>query len=395
MINHKSFAIPVSKSMNSICVICSQYPSKLAPTSQVFVQQFVWAMADLGVECIVICPIGINLHPALIKLPQLIIEKTENGSIVKVYFPKFISFGQRNILGLKTARFTTDLYFRAIDNVWNKLEKQPEVIYGHFLTPAGISASRISRKYKVPSFAAYGESSPWSIYNYGKDSIKEEILNLNGIVAVSTANKLDLEKVNVYPNSKVRVFPNGIRTKHFYPRNKERARSKFGIDQNTFLVAYLGQFSERKGVLRVAEAVNGLESVSVAFAGKGPLQPKVSNCVYNDIVKPEDVPDFLSAADVFVLPTLNEGCCNAIVEAMACGLPVISADLPFNTDILDNKNSILIDPGNIQDIREAITYLRDNSAVCTSMSRASLDKVKSLSIESRVKNIYNWINEMK
>jgi teichuronic acid biosynthesis glycosyltransferase TuaC len=380
--------------MNSICVICSQYPSKLAPTSQVFVQQFVWAMADLGVDCTVICPVAINLHPSLAKLPKLTTEKTENGSIVKVYFPKFISFGQRNIFGLKTARITTNLYFSAIHNIWSKLEKHPDVIYGHFLTPAGICASRISRKYKVPSFAAYGESSPWSIFNYGKESISKEILDLNGIVAVSSANKLDLEKVNVFPNSKIRVFPNGIRAKHFYPRNKTQARKRFGIKQDTFLVAYLGQFSERKGVLRVAEAVEGLNSISVAFAGKGPLQPNVSNCVFRDIVRPEDVPDFLSAADVFVLPTLNEGCCNAIVEAMACGLPIISSNLPFNADILDNTNSILVEPNNIQEIRNAILYLRDNPSIRGLMAQSSLAVVKNLTIETRVKKIYNWINEM-
>ncbi|KAA9340715.1 glycosyltransferase family 4 protein [Adhaeribacter soli] len=380
--------------MKSICILSSLYPNAVYPAGQVFVQQFVWAMADLGIECTVISPVAVNLNPMVARLPNCVTETTTNGAKVKVYFPKFISFGQRNLLGVKTARFTTESFYDAIHNVWKKLNPRPEVIYGHFLTPAGICASRISRKYNVPSFAAYGESSPWSIFNYGEEKMKTEIGNLNGIVAVSSASQQDLEKVNVFPITKVRVFPNGIRLNHFYPRDKTLARAKFGFDQDSFIVSFLGQFCERKGVLRVAEAVKGLENVKVAFAGDGFQQPNVANCAYKGLVKPADVPDFLSASDVFVLPTLGEGCCNAILEAMACGLPVISSNLPFNADILNYENAILVDPNNVQEIRSAIIKMRDNPEKSKTMGEASLSMARNLTIESRAKNIYDWIREM-
>jgi teichuronic acid biosynthesis glycosyltransferase TuaC len=379
--------------MESICVICSLYPSQLAPANQVFVQQFVWALADQGVACTVICPVAVNLNPLLASLPYQTTEVTENGSLVNLYFPKFISFGQQNILGLKTARITTSLFYKTVENVWKSILPMPQVIYGHFLTPGGVCASRISKKYGVASFAAYGESTPWSIVNYGKERMEMELRELRGIVAVSSANYNDLAAVNIYPMAKVGIFTNGIRTNHFYPRNKEQARARFGFDQKSFIVAFVGHFSERKGVLRVAEAVRGLDNVSVAFAGKGPLVPDLPNCIYNKVVKPEDIPFFLSAADVFVLPTLNEGCCNAIIEAMGCGLPVISSDLPFNAEILNRNNSILVDPTDIESIRNAILFLRDHPKVCEAMGNESLSIAKALSIESRARNIRSWIAE--
>jgi glycosyltransferase involved in cell wall biosynthesis len=93
-----------------------------------------------------------------------------------------------------------------------------------------------------------------------------------------------------------------------------------------------------------------------------------------------------------VLPTLAEGCCNSIVEAMACGLPIISSDLPFNDDILDDNNSIRIDPNSIREIRDAIKQLIDNPELMKNMSIASTRSAKDLTIEKRVKNIIEFID---
>ena len=94
-----------------------------------------------------------------------------------------------------------------------------------------------------------------------------------------------------------------------------------------------------------------------------------------------------------MLPTLAEGCCNAIIEAMACGLPIISSDLQFNDDILNEKNSIRIDSNNIDQIADAIRYLKDNPKVRETMSAASLEKAKELDIKNRAKKIIQFIRE--
>lgn len=72
---------------------------------------------------------------------------------------------------------------------------------------------------------------------------------------------------------------------------------------------------------------------------------------------------------MFCLPTLNEGCSNAIVEAIACGLPIISSNLPFNDDILDSSNALLVNPESVDDIASAIKQLMDNSDLKTKVSR--------------------------
>lgn len=75
---------------------------------------------------------------------------------------------------------------------------------------------------------------------------------------------------------------------------------------------------------------------------------------------------------MFVLTALDDGCRNANVEAMACGLPVISSDLPFNWAVLNDENAILIDSLNIQQMADAIIELRDNPKRRLQISNAAL-----------------------
>lgn len=99
-------------------------------------------------------------------------------------------------------------------------------------------------------------------------------------------------------------------------------RRKLGINDEDFVIIYVGAFIERKGNKRVDEAVADLSNVKTIYIGSGEFTPR-SNCVFCGTVEHDLVPTYLSAADIFVLPTTGEGCCNAIVEAICCGLPMI------------------------------------------------------------------------
>lgn len=90
------------------------------------------------------------------------------------------------------------------------------------------------------------------------------------------------------------------------------------------------------------------------------MVPDIKNMLHCGTVPHEKVYMYLNASDVFVLPTLAEGLCNAILEALACGVPVISSDLPFNYDVLDDSCSILVNPKNKDEIYSAILRLKED-----------------------------------
>ncbi len=120
--------------------------------------------------------------------------------------------------------------------------------------------------------------------------------------------------------------------------------------------------------------------------------PNCPGILLKDSIAHELLPDYLSASDVFVLPTLNEGCCNAIVEAISCGVPVISSNLPFNDDILDDTCSVRIDPSNVEEIKYAIGLLKNDEALRAKLAKGALKKSESLSIETRAKRVLDFIH---
>ena len=93
------------------------------------------------------------------------------------------------------------------------------------------------------------------------------------------------------------------------------------------------------------------------------------------------------------MPTLNEGCSNAIVEALACGLPVVSSNLPFNEDILDETNSILVNPMNVEEIASALLKIKESKAFRDKLAEGALLKASELRIDIRAEKIVDFITK--
>lgn len=374
-----------------ICIITPKYPTIADPTALTFVQQLAWTIADMGEKVSVICPLGINRNKDYKKIPDKLIEKSFLGKSIDVFFPRFLDCGQRNILCFNTAGITTSYFSKAVENVLSSMIPKPDVLYGHFITPSGVTACMLGEKYGIASFVAYGESTPWTIYQLGVRKTKKILTNVNGVISVSSANKKELIDTGVVSSDKIEVFPNGYRSSRFYKKDRKEARKAFNIPEDVFVVAFVGHFIERKGLHKLLKAIDEIEDVYLICAGKGPIEPKGEKVLFAAPVDPDELSTFYSAADIFVLPTLNEGCCNAIIEAMACGLPIVSSNLQFNDDILNNENSIRINPEDEHSIAEAILSLKKDGVKRGQLADGSLRKARELTLEVRAANIITYI----
>ena len=107
----------------------------------------------------------------------------------------------------------------------------------------------------------------------------------------------------------------------------------------------------------------------------------------------KDIPTYLNASDVFCMPTRAEGCCNAVIEALAWCLPVISSNLPFNWDVLDESNSIMVNPDSVEEIAAAIDKLYKDKDLREKMAGGAQEKANSLGIRQRAEGIMDFILE--
>ncbi len=385
--------------IKNICFIVDGYPSDYRIVNA-FVETLVNQMVDFGVNCIVISPQSINrsIKVKTKLLPKCYQRKTPAGNIVNIYSPKYFSLSAKKLLGINTAKITLLNFRRSAEKIFKRFEAQKkfDIIYGHFIFPSALTTDYLAKKYNLPSFFAYGENTTYSINYFGNKKTMEGLRNISGVISVSSLNKNILIKNNIVPAEKISIFPNAIDTRIFYPRNKLEMRKKYSIDTNAFVVVFVGRFLDVKGALRLSSALKEikLDDIYAIFIGEGKEVPNYKNIIFSGTLDHELIPEYLSMSDVFVLPTLAEGCCNAIIEAMACGLPIISSNLPFNDDILDDSCSIRINPNSIEEIKNAIILLKENTQLRASLAEGALNMSSKLNIANRTKNILSFIDKI-
>jgi len=246
---------------------------------------------------------------------------------------------------------------------------------------------------RLPSFVAIGEGVFWTAKSIGLDRTRCDFQDVTGVIAVSSHLRKKAVTELWIPAHKIGVFPNGVDRTKFFPRDRLATRIKHGFPEDCFLVAFVGNFVHEKGVDRVVRAIEGLDRVKAVFAGSGPIHPSGENIIRAERFPHECIPEILSAADVFVLPTVAEGSSNAIVEAMACGLPVITSIGEFNDDLVDDSMSIRVHPLDVDALRRAIIVLRDNPERRREMAHSSFQRSERFDIARRAHNICHFIAE--
>ena len=384
--------------LDHVLYVTGGYPTRAQPMTRAFVKQLVKGISGHNVRCTVVSPVPI--HEIVISkntFPYRSVHRTRKGMKVQVFRPRFVSVGSRDsyrFFGpLNPSLLTLAGFTRATERTITCESLTPEAIYGHFLYLAGAAAARIGDRLNIPAFPCVGEGEFGTVRRFGPEQAREDFAKVSGFLANSARLKRILtETLEVDPRS-VGVFPNGADLHAFRPREKVTARKRYGLPLNRFLVACVGNYLYKKGPVRVGQAIEGLEGVGGIFAGSGPVPPEGENVLFSRRLPHDEIPYFLSAADVFVLPTLIEGSCNAIVEAMACGLPVISSDGDFNDELLSEDMSIRLDPLDVGQIRAAITSLRDDPVWCANMAEAARQRAELFDINKRARNILQFMEK--
>jgi glycosyltransferase involved in cell wall biosynthesis len=250
-----------------------------------------------------------------------------------------------------------------------------ELIHSH-LTYAGIWGALISRQTGVPLVASL-HVSPAETSGL-RDRVRRKLLiallnrYASRIIVVSASLAEQWREATSVRAKKLEIVRNGIPLHPFAPGAGDDVRAELGLPAWDPLVMTVSVLRERKGVdvlLRAAAALLGrIPSCRIVIVGDGPSRTRLEKLAAGLGLKDavvwtgfrRDVGRLLSAADLFVLPTLGDAFPTAVIEAMAAGKAVIASDVGGVPEIVDSATGILVPPGDEDALADAIGYALEN-----------------------------------
>jgi glycosyltransferase involved in cell wall biosynthesis len=248
-----------------------------------------------------------------------------------------------------------------------------DVIDAHFAYPDGYAAARLGRWLGMPVTITLRGTEPGHAKNLAlRARMTRALSSAARVFSVSDSLRQVALSLGTAAE-RTRVVGNGVDLRHFRPIERSEARRRLGLPPNARVLISVGGLVERKGFHRVIELLPELrqrfaELHYLIVGAAGPEgdwtarlraqveQLRLESCVhFLGAVLPADLHVPLSAADVFVLATRNEGWANVFLEAMACGLPVVTTRVGGNAEVVCRPELGAVVPfGDPRALREAI-----------------------------------------
>jgi len=176
-----------------------------------------------------------------------------------------------------------------------------------------------------------------------------------------------------------KTIPNGVNRQQFFPRDQDESRKQLGLDSGKPIALLCGTGPQnRRGVDRLLAEISdrSLESVHLLILGRTRVSysPHLSGITFVGQVPHEHLGTYYSAADVLLFPSLQDNCPNTVLEAQACGVPVLAFDGSGTSELINGKNSGWLTP--CGDFTEMASRL--NELIATGVIRAAKQNSEQL-----------------
>lgn len=196
------------------------------------------------------------------------------------------------------------------------------------------------------------------------------------------------------PAEKIVVIYNGVALPEGPPASSEAARIELGLPLDGLVIGAVTRLDPVKGVKFLIQALAAIDSAHLVVVGDGPERVALE-ALANDLGVAgrihwaghrRDVPALLPAFDLFVQPSLHEGMPNTILEAQACGLPVVATAVGGTPEVVvDGVTGLLVPPHDPAALAYAITSLLRDPDLRREMGRAGRERVADhFTVERRV-----------
>ena len=337
-----------------LIVFSSLFPNAVQPTAGLFIRERMFRVGK-QLPLVVVSPKPWFPGQGLIRLfrPHYrpMPARMEIQSGFEVHFPRFLA-----IPGL----------FRGLDSLFMALASYStlrrlkarghNLIDAHFAYPDGHAATKLGRWLDLPvTVTLRGTEMPQSRNPALVPRLREVFRDANKIITVSDSLRRLALSLGL-SEDRGQVVGNGVDADKFAPVPRQEARTRYHLPVNAKVLITVGGLVERKGFHRVIACLPELLKTHpdlhyLVVGGPCPegdmsqvLKDQVAALGLGDRVHflgsipPDDLKWPLSASDVFILSTRNEGWANVILEAMACGLPVVATDVGGNAEVVSRPD---------------------------------------------------------
>jgi len=357
--------------LGELVVFSSLFPSAARPGAGIFIRERMFRVARHRV-LVVVSPQPWFPGQALIRWwrpgyrPQSPLFEIQQN--IRVYRPRFLS-----VPGLLRRWDGWSMALGSYRLIRRLKGEGARLIDAHFAYPDGEAATRLGRWLKLPAtITLRGTEVPHSKNPVLRPRLTRALQAATRVFSVSSSlRRLAIELGTAEANTE--VVGNGVDTTRFHPVDREAARQRYRIPLNAQALISVGGLVERKGMHRVINCLPALialhPDLHYLIVGGGSaegdmraeLDAQVTALGLSDHVHflgslaPDELKWPLSAADVFVLATRNEGWANVFLEAMACGLPVVSTDVGGNAEVVCRPElGSIVSFGDAQALQQAL-----------------------------------------
>ena len=218
-----------------------------------------------------------------------------------------------------------------------------DLIDAHYIYPDGVAAVALGRLFGKPVVmtARGSDITQYPDYKLPRRMIQWAMLGAGAMISVSSGLKQAMVALGA-PQEKVTVLRNGVDLETFKPTDPAPARALWKTDGPVMLS--VGHLIKRKGHDLAIRALSHLPGWTLAIVGEGPEREALhrlarelkldASVVFCGVQPHAALPSFYSAADILVLASSREGWANVLLEAMACGTPVVASNIAGNPEVV-------------------------------------------------------------
>lgn len=246
--------------------------------------------------------------------------------------------------------------------------KKPVIFTIQNVPPKEMLVERFSRHPKLHK--GFKRFYLWLTGTFGKAALR---LPYSALICVSKRTSLLAQRAGA-PERKISVIQNGVDVEKFRPRPKQKNIQGLNLEGSTVLLNVAG-FIEHKGQRYLIEAMPDLMKrfSSIKLLLVGPTRGKKYKQSIIDLIKSlkleesvyilesvphDEIANIFNACDIYVQPSLEEGFCISVIEAMACGKPVVGTKTGAILEFINESGGgVLIEPASFKQIREAVLDL--------------------------------------